>query len=42
MKIGFVTNHQYQNFGTFLQCSALQKMLQDLGHDTEIIDYRRE
>ena len=42
MKIGFVTTHQYQNFGTFLQCFALQKMLQDLGHDTEIIDYRRE
>ena len=42
MKIGFVTTHQYQNFGTFLQCFALQKILQILGHDTEIIDYRRE
>lgn len=42
MRIGFVTTHRYQNFGTFLQCFALQKILQELGHDVEIIDYRRE
>lgn len=42
MKIGFVTTHEYHNFGTFLQCYALQRKLQDMGHDVEIIDYKRK
>lgn len=42
MKIGFITTHQYRNFGTFLQCYALQYVLESLGHEVEIIDYRRK
>lgn len=41
MRIGIVTTHQYQNFGTFLQCYALQHTLEKMGHVVEIIDYRR-
>lgn len=41
MEIGFVTTHRYKNFGTFLQCYALQKVLSDYGHNVEIIDYLR-
>lgn len=42
MKIGFITTHQYRNFGTFLQCYALQHVLTKLGHHVEIIDYQRK
>lgn len=42
MKIGFVTTHQYKNFGTFLQCYALQYVLTKLGHQVEIIDYQKK
>lgn len=42
MKIGFITTHQYKNFGTFLQCYALQYVLTELGHHVEVIDYQRK
>ena len=42
MKIGFITTHRYKNFGTFLQCYALQHVLEKLGHEVEIIDYERK
>lgn len=42
MKIGFITTHQYKNFGTFLQCYALQYTLTKLGHHVEVVDYQRK
>ena len=39
MKIGLITFHYNNNFGAALQCYALQKVLKELGHDVEIIDY---
>ena len=38
MKIGILTFSKEDNFGANLQCFALTKFLQDLGHDVEIID----
>lgn len=39
MNIGVVTFHYNNNFGAALQCYGLQKALQDLGHNVEVIDY---
>lgn len=40
MKIGIVTFHTALNYGAFSQTYALQKTLEKLGHEVEIIDYR--
>ncbi len=40
MKIGILTFHRADNCGAVLQCYALQKFLQNMGHDVEVIDYR--
>lgn len=40
MNIGILTFHIAQNYGAFLQAYALQYMLNNMGHDTKIIDYR--
>ena len=42
MKVGITTTHTHQNFGTFLQCYALQRIISEFGGDAEIIDYRRK
>ena len=39
MKIGIITMHKVQNFGSALQAYALQHKLEELGYDNEIIDY---
>ena len=39
MQIGLVTFHYNHNFGAALQCYALQKVLKELGHNVDIIDY---
>ena len=39
MKIGILTFHRALNYGAFLQCFALKKTVESLGHDVEIIDY---
>lgn len=39
-KIGILTWHYYENFGSALQSLALQKTVSDLGHITKIINYR--
>jgi polysaccharide pyruvyl transferase WcaK-like protein len=39
MKIGIITIVRVNNYGAELQAYALQKKLQQLGHDAEIIDY---
>ena len=40
MKIGIITFHFVSNKGGVLQCFALQKYLNKLGHEVYIIDYR--
>lgn len=39
-KIGILTWHYYNNFGSVLQAYALQKTIADLGYQVEIINYR--
>lgn len=39
MKIGIITMHKVLNFGSALQAYALQKILDNNGYDSEIIDY---
>ena len=39
MKIGLITFHFVHNQGGLLQCFALQKVLQEMGHDVEVIHY---
>ena len=38
MKIGILTFHSQLNYGGVLQCWALQKVLENLGHEVVIID----
>ena len=40
MKIGTLTYHRAVNYGAVLQTYALQKVLGNLGVDTEVVDYR--
>lgn len=39
MRIGILTYHRAQNYGTVLQCYALQQVLIEMGHNVEVIDY---
>ncbi len=41
MKIGILTVHRAYNYGSVLQCYALQEYLKSLGHDVWVIDYRQ-
>lgn len=41
MKIGIITVHRARNYGSILQCYALQEYLKELGHDVWVIDYRQ-
>ena len=41
MRIGILTFHRALNYGAVLQCYALQSVLQSLGHDVKVIDYRQ-
>ena len=40
MKIGTITFHGALNFGSALQSHALQVVLENMGHEVQIIDYR--
>lgn len=40
MKLGIITFHRARNYGAVLQAYALNKATQDLGFDSEVIDYR--
>lgn len=40
MRIGIITFHASYNFGSALQAQALQTVLEWMGHEVEIIDYR--
>lgn len=39
MKIGIITKHRIRNYGSFMQAYGLQRTIEKLGHDVEIIDY---
>ena len=39
-KVAILTWHYYQNFGSALQCFALQTILENLGLDVKVINYR--
>ena len=39
MKIGVITFHGADNYGSVLQAYALTEYLNDKGYDAEIIDY---
>lgn len=40
MKIGILTMHRVQNYGSALQAYALQTYINSLGHQAELIDYQ--
>ena len=42
MKIGIMTFHWANNYGASLQAYALKKVILDMGHSCEIIDYKNE
>lgn len=42
MKIGILTMYYRRNYGGILQSYALMKVLQGLGHNVEVIDFRYE
>lgn len=42
MKIGLVTCHNIKNYGSVYQTLATQSILEDLGHEVQVIDYRRK
>ena len=42
MKIDIITLHRAQNYGSVLQTFALQKQIEELGHQASILDYYPE
>ena len=41
MKIAFITCHNIKNYGSVLQTYATQTLLENMGHEVNVIDYRR-
>ena len=41
-KVGIITQHRVVNYGSVLQTYALQKKIEELGYDCEVIDYYPE
>lgn len=39
MKVHFITRHAPANYGSLLQTIAMQKVINDLGYENEVIDY---
>lgn len=39
MKIGIITFHRAHNYGAVLQCYALSRILKNMGHHVEVVDY---
>ena len=42
MKVGVLTYHSANNYGTCLQCYALMHLVEQAGYDCDVIDYRGE
>ena len=41
-KLSIITLHRAENYGSVLQAYALQKKIEELEHDAEILDYHPE
>lgn len=41
MRVGILTYHRAHNFGAVLQCFALKSVIENMGHDVQVIDYRQ-
>lgn len=42
MKIGLLTFHDTNNFGSYLQAYGLYKKIEDLGYKCDVVDYQCE
>ena len=42
MKVAVITRHAIANYGSLLQAIATQRVIENLGHTCEIIDYVRD
>ena len=42
MKVGIITFHNAINYGAVLQTYATQTIVQEYGHDVEVIDYHNK
>lgn len=42
MKIGIMSMQRIINYGSFLQAYGLKRVIEDLGHDVQFVDYRTE
>lgn len=42
MKIDMITLHRAQNYGSVLQAFALQKKMEEIGHEVRVLDYHPE
>ena len=42
MKIGIITLPLHINYGGLLQAYALQTVLENLGHDVDVVEFERE
>lgn len=40
--IGIITYHHYNNYGTMLQALGLQKKIEQLGYEAELIDFKQD
>ena len=41
MKIDIITRHSVPNYGSLLQSYATQKVIEEMGFESEIINYTR-
>lgn len=42
MKVGIMSMQRVRNYGSFLQAYGLKKMIEELGHEVEFVDYKVE
>ena len=40
MRVGLINFHFVHNYGAVLECVALKKHIESLGHNVTVIDYR--
>ena len=41
MKVDIITRHSVPNYGSLLQSYATQRVIENMGHESEIINYVR-
>ena len=42
MKVGIMSMQRVVNYGSFLQAYALKKVIEEMGHSVEFVDYKVE